>query len=101
MVIARMHESMGEKVLAACDDELLNMELKKGGVSVKISSSFYGENPVTDEEFVKMLNECTTANLFGEETISIAKKVYDIGNIIQISGVPHTQIFKIRESKRE
>ncbi len=97
MIVGKMHELMGEKVLAACDKDLLEKEFSQGDLSVKLGKNFYGEDVISKEELIALLKECTTANLFGEETIAVARELYEITNVITIAGIPHAQIFKIKD----
>ena len=61
----------GEHVLvAACDEEVLGKTLKHGNTMVEINRAFYEGEPVSEEELEKVLEEATTANLFGEKRLN-------------------------------
>lgn len=88
----------GEHVLvAACDKEVLGKTLKHGNTVVEISRGFYEGEEVSDDELQKVLQEATTANLFGEKTIKCAIKcgLIDPDSVMIIDCVPHAQIFRI------
>ncbi|MCK4327330.1 MAG: DUF424 family protein [Candidatus Diapherotrites archaeon] len=82
-----------DKLLAACDADLLGKELD----GFTVSERFYGSEKVTEEEFGKMLDECTIANLTGETVINIAKKkgLVREGGVTDVGGVPHAQIVRM------
>ncbi len=84
-----------QKILAACDEELLGKELIDGDIEFHINERFYGGERISDNEFVRLLRECSSANLVGSNTVKLANKVYKLSNILYISGVPHAIIFKI------
>lgn len=86
-----------EVVLAACDQDLLGKTLRSGEIKLHVSKKFYGEEPGDREALIAGLQRCTTANLVGERTISIAVDAgfIDEEGIIMIEGVPHAQLFKM------
>jgi uncharacterized protein len=88
----------GEHVLvAACDKEVLGKRLKHGNTEIEVSKAFYEGEEVSEEELQKALEEATTANLFGEETIKCAINcgLIDPNSVIMIDCVPHAQIFRV------
>ncbi|AYK14576.1 MAG: DUF424 domain-containing protein [Methanosarcina flavescens] len=88
----------GEHVLvAACDREVLGKTLKYGNTVVEINRAFYEGKYVSGEQLQKALQEATTANLFGEETIKCAIKygLIDPDSVMVIDNVPHAQIFRV------
>ncbi|KKH92251.1 hypothetical protein EO95_04150 [Methanosarcina sp. 1.H.T.1A.1] len=93
----KIYKSEGQRLVAACDEELLGKTLKHGNAVVEISKAFYGEESVSEEELQKALEEAMTANLFGEKTIKCAIKceIIDPDSVIMIDGVPHAQVFRV------
>jgi hypothetical protein len=97
MIAAKFHQSERELLLAACDYELLGKTINlSNGAEVKILESFYKDRIVSEEELIKMANECTTANFFGKETILalIKGKIISENSAILLNGVPHSQLYK-------
>ena len=93
MIFVKKYDHGRDKLLAACDEELLGKELE----GFTVSERFYGGEKVTEEEFAEMLDDCTIANLTGERVINAAKKkglVRDEG-VIRIGGVPHAQVVRM------
>ena len=90
---AKMHEENKDKLLAACDEELLGKDLD----GFVVRKRFYGGKLVDAETLAKLLDGCTIANLVGERVINTAKKKNLIcgHGILMISGVPHAQIIRM------
>ena len=96
-IVMRVHRVRAEVVVAACDADLLDRELPvgTGGRTVKVTSHFYGERRVTEEELVWALQRATTANLLGEKVLAVAEQNGFVapGGTIRLGGVPHANIF--------
>ncbi|MCI4340714.1 MAG: DUF424 family protein [Thermoplasmata archaeon] len=96
-IVMRVHRIRAEFVVAACDEELLGRELLVGnhGTPVKITSHFYGERPVSEDELVWALRRATTANLLGPRVLGIAQREGFVSaeGLGTLGGVPHAEIF--------
>ena len=97
----RVHKVRAEFVVAACDSELLGRDLPVGGAgrTVKVSSQFYGERPVSREELLWALRRATIANLLGHRTVALAQEegLVAPGGTGELGGVPHAEIFAVSE----
>ncbi|HZY70002.1 MAG TPA: DUF424 family protein [Thermoplasmata archaeon] len=100
-VVMRVHRVRAEFVVAACDEELVGRDLPVGsaGRTVKISSQFYGERPVSREEIVWALKRATVVNLLGPRAVAIG---VDEGFVApegtgSLGGVPHAEVFSLPE----
>ncbi|HEV2429466.1 MAG TPA: DUF424 family protein [Thermoplasmata archaeon] len=95
----RVHRVRSEVVVAACDAELLGRDLPVGtnGRTVRISSQFYGESPVSEDELVLALRRATVANLLGERVLALARArgLIDPDGTGELGGVPHAEIFSV------
>ena len=67
-------EQAGEKLVAACDKEIMNFELFSNGVKIKVSSKFYGDELVTEKEFLNAVKCCTSANVIGIKIVKLLVK---------------------------
>ena len=67
-------EQAGEKLVAACDKEILDVELYSNGVKIKASSQFYGNELVTEKEFLDAVKCCTSANVIGARITELLVK---------------------------
>ena len=73
-MLAKMHESQKDLILAACDTELLGKKLEYGKLCFHVTERFYGGTEVTKEELGEMLDKCTIANFVGQKVINVAKE---------------------------
>ncbi len=86
---------VGEEVLVAvCDEGLLEREFSEGGLSLKVSKNFYGEEHADYDEVVSALGNATIANLVGEQSVACAVEngFVDAKDVIFIGGIPHVQM---------
>ncbi|MBI5158803.1 DUF424 family protein [Candidatus Micrarchaeota archaeon] len=98
----KIHESKKERVLALCDAELLGKILREGEATLDLQSfrSFYEGEKVNASRAEKELKNCTSANLVGKKSVATAVKAKIIAgqeNVKTIQGIPHLQIYRIRE----
>lgn len=95
-IVMRVHKVRSEVVVAACDAELLGQRLPIGapGRTVTISSQFYGERRVSEEELVHALQRATIANLLGARTLAVARDAGLLapGGTGSLGGVPHAEL---------
>lgn len=93
----KTYEDKEHFLVAACDRELLGKSLQHGKIIVEISRAFYEGNEVSEIELQVALEKATTANLFGEQTVTCAIKagIIDPESVIMIAGVPHAQVFRV------
>ena len=93
---ARIHKHGDERILAACDEELLGKTFRGNGAKITVSEQFYrGEtDPITPEAFVERMKSVTIMNLVGDEVIRLAMEAGHVheDNIIVIGGVKHAQV---------
>jgi len=84
-------------VVAICDEELIDKEIKMKKHKVKISKNFYGGKLIDEKIAVKLMEKATIGNLIGKNIVELAEKNGFIvkQNIISINGIPHAQFVKI------
>lgn len=100
-IVMRIHKVRTEMVVAACDQELLGRELPVGtkGRTVRITSDFYGERPVGQDELLWAIRRATIVNLLGARVLAIARREGFIaeGGETFLGGVPHAEIIGMTE----
>jgi hypothetical protein len=88
-------------VVALCDEELIEKEIrsKELGMKVKISKNFYGEKLIDEHIALRVLKRATIGNLMGERAVALAEKNGFIirKNVILIGGIPHAQFVKMEK----
>lgn len=96
-MIGKVHVKDNKVLFACCDKELLNKEIIYNDVKIKLSEKFYGLKEITTDFFLKNINDCTQANIFGKNACKLLldKKLILKEQIIDVGGIPHIQIYKI------
>ena len=84
-----------ELVLAICDKDLVGKKLRKEP-EFEVNKSFYCDKECNEEKALKLIKNCTIANLTGKKIVNLAleKKFITRENVILIGDVPHAQIVK-------
>ncbi len=95
----RVHRVRAEVLVAACDEELVGRRLPVGsaGGTVEVSSHFYGERPVSEEELTWALHRATIVNLLGPRVVAFAQRagLVDPNGAGLLGGVPHAEVVTI------
>lgn len=86
----------GSLMVNICDKELLNRTLREGELEVKISKDYFCEKLADGDEIIKLLKDCSIANLVGEKTIgkALMLKLASELSIRRIESIPFLMIFK-------
>jgi len=87
----------GNLMLNICDPELVGKTLNNGKTKIKINPNYYAERNVDEHEAKILLEKCTSINMVGEKTISLATSL-GIGSeksIRLIEGIPFLIVFKM------
>ena len=87
----------GNLMLNICDPELVDKTLHDGKIKIKINPNYYAERDVDEHEAKSLLEKCTSINMVGEKTISLATSL-GIGSeksIRRIEGIPFLIVFKM------
>ena len=93
MISVKIHVREGERLLAACDEELLGKTFREGEMRLKVSDIFYRGESVSEETFRERMKNVTIMNLVGERTVTIAQAEGYVSAkaVIVIGGVKHAQ----------
>ena len=97
MIYIRMHIADGDRLLAACDEEVLGRTYSGNGMRITVSEKFYNGELVSEEAFIEHMRSATIMNLVGERAISTAIEQghVDENNVLIIGDVKHAQVVKI------
>ncbi|MEM5830043.1 MAG: DUF424 family protein [Candidatus Aenigmatarchaeota archaeon] len=89
----KIHKNLGIKILAICDENVLEKEFEFKGIKIKISKSFYFERYVEKDELIKILREenFDVINAFGNNSVNllIELKLINEKNILIIGNEKH------------
>jgi hypothetical protein len=95
-MIGKMNVSSGNKIFASCDRDLLNTKIITDDFEIYFSKSFYGDREVNLKEIINHINNCNSANIFGNKicNLLLENKIILKESIIYIEKIPHVQIYK-------
>lgn len=93
-MFVRIHTHGNERILAACDEDIIGMTFEGRGAKIRVSESFYRGESISPEAFVERMKSVTIMNLVGEEVIAlaIAEGKVSPDNVMEIGGVKHAQV---------
>ncbi len=94
MFAVRNYQQGVQRLLAACDEDLLGQQFAEGKFRLDVKAAFYDGLRVDEATLRTMMRQCTMANLVGSATIAAA---LDLGlieeaNILTVQGTPHAQM---------
>ncbi|MCL1978736.1 MAG: DUF424 family protein [Methanomassiliicoccaceae archaeon] len=94
MILCKIHVHDNERILAACDQEILGMTFRGDGVKIKVSEIFYGGEPISEDAFVERTRSVTIMNLVGNRVVSRAVKegLVSEESVMVIGEVKHAQV---------
>ncbi len=99
MVYMKLMEVRGEKILAVCDEELLDAKLidSEIGIVFHVNKRFYGGELVPVSYALMKAREATILNLVGEKIVeaAIREGLVHPEAVMRIAGVPHAQTVKM------
>jgi len=94
MILCKIHTHDNERILAACDQEILGMTFRGDGIKIKVSEIFYGGEPVSEDAFVERTRSVTIMNLVGNRVVGRAVKegLVSEESVMIIGEVKHAQV---------
>ena len=97
MICIKVYTKGTERLVAACDREVLGKTFREGKLRLEVSESFYMEDEADEETLVNWLRLATIANLVGKQTVEIAIRngIIDQECVMYIEGVPHAQMTRM------
>lgn len=89
-VYLKIHSQGVSKVIAVCDDDLLNKELCENSLRLMISHDFYGGNLIDIEKAIDLLSMSSNFNIVGNNIIrkAIESGIIHKSSIKKIDNVP-------------
>ena len=97
MMYVKIHKSKEREILVICDEDILGKTFEENELQLKVSESFYKGEKKSEKEVIDLISNYDNINLAGKKTIRLAKdnKLIDESSVINISGVPHVQMYAI------
>lgn len=96
MIYVRIHAGRDERILAACDEEVLGQTFLGDGTKITVSEGFYNGELVTEEAFIERMKSATIINLVGEKVVMLAMSNGYVSEdcVMTIGSVKHAQVVK-------
>lgn len=97
MICLKVYTQGRERLVAACDPDIVGKTFRSEGLVLEVSESFYHGDDVDDEALVNWLRLATVANLSGRHTVEVAVEngFVDRACVLEIGGVPHAQMTRM------
>ena len=84
-----------KKVLAVCDEELLNKKFKEKKLVLFADERFYKEILIDEKQLSELLINYDNINIIGNKAVEIAKQMNLIAEVKRIQGISYALIFKV------
>ena len=93
MISVKIHTRGGERLLAACDIEILGRTFAEGDVRLRISEAFYKGETISEDALRERMRSVTIMNLAGERTVAAALEAGYVSpdSVIVVDGIQHAQ----------
>jgi hypothetical protein len=93
MISIKIHTRDGERLLAACDEELLGQTFREDGMRLTVSETFYLGEIITEDAFLERMKSVTMMNLVGERAVTLAQTAGYVSadTVLIIGGTKHAQ----------
>jgi hypothetical protein len=87
----KIHKIKDLKILAICDEEVLEKEFEFNGLKFKISKNFYFEKYADEKEIEEILKNVNLINAFGNNSVNflISKKLINEKKVLNIGNQKH------------
>ncbi|MGE0015284.1 MAG: DUF424 domain-containing protein [Candidatus Methanomethylophilaceae archaeon] len=97
MIRARIHRHGEERLLAACDEELVGKTFRDEVSKITLTEAFYGTEAISENTLAERMGSVTIMNLFGEGAVAaaIAKGYVLPENVMVVAGIKHAQVVLI------
>ena len=94
---ARVINSQNNKIVNMCDPDLLGKTVVDGDLNLTISKDYYGEKIIDESEARILLENSTSINMVGENTISfsIGLGIGSKNAVKKINDIPFLIVFKM------
>lgn len=89
----RIHSHGEERIIAACDEDILGQTFREGPAKITVHEAFYKGESLEEEAFIQRLGIATIINLVGNDVVDIAIREGFVSSdsVLVIGGVKHAQ----------
>lgn len=97
-MLLRIHRSTdNHEVVGICDRELMGKTLKEGEISISINEAFFGNQPVCEEDVIRVLAISDNITIIGKRCIDLAIRqgLLDLDSCLIVEGIPYSTIIRL------
>lgn len=89
----RLHTHGDERIVAACDEDILGKTFREGQAKITVHEDFYMGESLEEEALIQRLGIATIINLVGNEVVDLAIREGFVSPdaVMVIGGVKHAQ----------
>ena len=93
-MLVKEHIAEDRKIISIADRDLIGKEFEEGEKYLQISKSFYEGEEKSEEEVLKLLEDASSLNIVGEESVKfcIKNKIVEEGHILKIKEIPYALV---------
>lgn len=95
----KIHEKGGQKVVAACDADLLGKVFGEGGITLDLNaySSFYKGELCGEGALLSAIPPASSINLVGKKSVAAGLRsgLFSEQEVKYINGIPHIQVYRV------
>ncbi|MAG45403.1 MAG: hypothetical protein CMH63_01370 [Nanoarchaeota archaeon] len=93
-MLTKIHQTEDRKIVSLCDETLIGKKFETKDLQLDISEFFYKGKKLDEKKVLEEIQEASSLNIVGEESIKFALK-HDLiskTHIIKIQNIPHALI---------
>jgi uncharacterized protein len=96
-ILAKIHQRQNQTLVAVCDKKHLGKNYEDEKLNFRVSEKFFGGEPINKDNLIELIKESNSANLFGDNCVSLLEKegLINKSSIILINGIKHAQIYNL------
>ena len=96
---AKNYQQGLQRLLAACDAELVGTKHQDGKLRLDVAPSFYDGLRIDEQTLSFYLRSCTVANLVGKRAVDVAISLglVEPEHVLVIAGIPHAQLLVLEK----
>ncbi len=95
----KIHKTGSEVLLAVADSDLVGKTFFDKEKEIEVSKEFYGDKRGDAGTIASMAKEATIVNAMGRNVVDllIDKGIVQSEETVEVCGIPHAQVFLIRQ----
>lgn len=90
----RIHIHGNQRIVAACDSDIVGREFREGKMNIFVNPAFYFEKEISKDELSSLIQTADMVNMVGNSIVEFAVEqgFVDLDGVLVIQGIKHAQI---------